>query len=409
MNTTADVVIAGAGIIGMSIAFQIARRSSLRVVVVDKGAGPGEGSTGASSSICRFKYTRAETVTLARDGIAAYKQWSAFLRVSEPLARFHQDGVVWLNSGTPEDVERLAGLGVRADCLDDRGLRDRFPAINPCPLGPDLVTGEPHDCLPGDRHLLEVEAGHVDPMDALSDLITAGRAAGVTVRFGARVTGVDRAGGAVRGVRIDGGEQIAAPVVVNAAGPWCLPLFGLAGIQCPWPLAPIRVQLVQVARPQTVEGPVPVCFDPAAGIYFRTQNRGQQIVVGSVLEEDERELVDEPDAMARYADADFMGLKLHALQHRLRGLDELRQVRGFSGLYTMNRADVHPIVGPTPLKGFYAANGFSGHGFKLAPAIGSLIARQVAGPCAEFETSVDPQFLSFDREPIPLKALSVLA
>ncbi|MCL1598812.1 MAG: FAD-dependent oxidoreductase, partial [Actinomycetia bacterium] len=65
---TADIVIIGGGIMGMSIAYQIARRSSLSIVVLDKGAGLGEGSTGGSSAITRQRYTRAENVRIARDG-----------------------------------------------------------------------------------------------------------------------------------------------------------------------------------------------------------------------------------------------------------------------------------------------------------------------------------------------------
>jgi glycine/D-amino acid oxidase-like deaminating enzyme len=87
----------------------------------------------------------------------------------------------------------------------------------------------------------------------------------------------------------------------------------------------------------------------------------------------------------------------------------LRGVRGYSGLYTMNWADVHPIVGETPLGGFFVANGCSGHGFKLAPAMGSLIAQAIAGGKQAFDTAVPRTFLSFDRRPIELAQQSVLA
>jgi glycine/D-amino acid oxidase-like deaminating enzyme len=149
--------------------------------------------------------------------------------------------------------------------------------------------------------------------------------------------------------------------------------------------------------------------DVAGGIYFRTQNRGQQFVVGSVLEQDEREEIADPDTFANFADDDFIRGKLHALQHRIPALQRLRGVRSYSGLYTMNRSDVHPIVGRTPLEGFLVANGFSGHGFKLAPAIGSLIAQALTGERSEFDTDVSARFLAFDREPIAVATKSVLA
>jgi glycine/D-amino acid oxidase-like deaminating enzyme len=126
------------------------------------------------------------------------------------------------------------------------------------------------------------------------------------------------------------------------------------------------------------------------------------------MPEDEREIVD-PDEFDRSADDDFIRSKLHALQHRLPSVTELKGVRGYSGLYTMNLADVHPLVGETSVSGFYVANGCSGHGFKLAPAIGSLVAQSVTGERISGDTDVDGTFLSFNREPISLAQQSVLA
>jgi sarcosine oxidase, subunit beta len=412
MNETADIVIAGAGVIGLCAALQIAKRSQAKIIVLEKGVGPGEGSTGASSAVCRTKYSLDRTVLLARDGIAAYRHWSDFVGLSDPFARYHQTGALWLGNGntaaeTAKEAARLDALGIAVELMDDAGLAERYPAINPCSLAPDLLTGEPHDCAQGGVHLLETEAGYVDPMDALQDLLRAVRAHGVDVRFRAEVAGVDMRSGAVAGVRWSQGE-IAAPVLINAAGPWCNALNKFVGLECPWPLRPTRIQIVHIDRPDSVIGPLPSCADPRGGIYFRPQNRGQQIVVGSVLEEDERELVD-PDAFDRGVDDDFAAVKLHALQHRIRGLDHLRGVSGYSGLYTINDIDVHPIVGVTPVGGYFVANGCSGHGFKLAPAIGSLLAQTIIGQRITGDTEVDASALAYDRAAIRIATRSVLA
>ena len=413
MADTADIVVIGAGIIGMSIAFQLARRTRARIVVVDKGLGPGEGSTGASSAVCRHRYTRTETMTLARDGIFAYRHWPEFLGLSDPLAQFHKHGVLWLSDGRSDwpdrEAQRLQSLGIRAAVLDDVALGAQFPALSACIESPDVVSAEPHECRGGGAHLLELDGGYVDPVDALQDLIAAARAKGVEVRFRARVAGVAVAHGAAKGVALADGTSLACAHLVNAAGPWCNAVFALAGIPCPWPLQPTRIQMAVVDRASDAFGAIPVCADPAGGIYFRTQNRGQQIIVGSVREEDEQERVADPDDFPTYADDDFVRTKLHLLQHRIPSQARLSGVRGYSGLYTMNRSDVHPVVGATPLEGFYVANGFSGHGFKLAPAIGSLIAQELTGQTIAFDTSVDRRFLAFDRSPIALPSKSVLA
>lgn len=411
MAEAADIVIVGAGIIGLCSALQLAKRTSARIVVLEKGVGLGEGSTGASSAVCRTKYSLDRTVLLARDGIAAYRHWCEFVGLNDPLAGFHETGALWLGTGDAAEVlneaARLRSLGIAIATIDDDQLADRYPSINPCPIAPDLVTGEQHNCIAGGLHLLETEGGYVDPMDALQDLLRAVRERGVDVRFGAEVTGIGTRSGSIAGVSSSRGD-IATPVLVNAAGPWCNRLNSLAGIDCPWPLRPTRIQIVHIERPDTVVGPLPACADPFGGIYFRPQNRGQQIVVGSVLEEDEREAVD-PDDFDKGIDDDFAAVKIHALQHRLRGLETIRGVTGYSGLYTINDTDVHPAVGATQLGGYFVANGFSGHGFKLAPAIGSLVARSITGLRIAGDTEVGSDFLAIDRAPIAIVTRSVLA
>ncbi|MEQ8404957.1 MAG: FAD-dependent oxidoreductase [Oceanicaulis sp.] len=412
MSETADIVIVGAGVIGLCATLSIARRSRLKVVLLDKGEGPGEGSTGASSAVCRFRYSRPEMVALARDGIAGYRAWSDYLGVDKPHGVYQRHGNVWLGL-TPDDyegeVERMTALGVRTAYLDDDGLGELFPALNRCVRQPDFETGEAHACAGGGRHFYEFDSGYMEPGDVLTDLLEACRALGVSVRFKSAVRDVETVAGSVSGVRLEAGERIGAGVVVNATGPWCARLMASAGLDNPWPLVPTRIQIVQIDRPDGLDGDIPICADPASGIYFRPARGGDQIVVGSLLEEDEQERVGDPDDFLRLADDHFMSEKLFALEHRLGRLDYSKAIVGYSGLYTINTADVHPVVGPTPLSGFYVANGFSGHGFKLAPAIGRLLAAQITGEAGSGDPDIDPAFLAFGRTPIRMQSKSVLA
>ena len=412
MSRSVDVLIAGGGIIGMSAAFQIARRSNCSVMVADKGVGPGEGSTGASSAVCRFKYTHPEMVRLAREGIEAYRRWPEFVELENVRAEYHGLGVLWFGDGSTRwaesESERLAKEGIRTAVLGAQDVTERYPALNPCIVPPDLIEGTPHECRYGGAHLLEIDGGYVDPVSALQDLIEAGRNRGVEVRFQAAVTNVHLDGDRVRGATLSTGETIDCGTLICATGPWCNSLLEQVGLRDRWPLEPTRIQIVHVDRPESVVGDIPVCADPVDGIYFRTQNRGQQILVGSVLSEDEEERVD-PDDYPTYVDDDFARLKLHALQHRIPDLSYSAAVHGYSGLYTINRADMHPIVGRTPIDGFHVANGFSGHGFKLAPAIGSLLAQAITGTRIDFDTSVGADFLAFGRSPIVLASKTVLA
>ena len=411
MQQTADVIVIGAGIIGLSAALQLAKRNAGKIVVLERGDVLGGGSTGASSAVCRHLYTRPEMVRLARDGVATYRAWGEFLDgVDAPTASFQHAGVLWMGLPDAErEQRRLAEFDVAAAVLDDAELKARFPALNPCLVPPDLKTGEDHPCAGGGVHLFETSGGFMDPQYALEDLAKALAAQGVPIVFGCEVTEVLTVDGRIAGVRCANEVEYACGQIINASGPWCNRLLEPLGLSDRWPLIPTRIQILYLDRPPELAGDIPVCGDLVAGIYFRVQNRGQQLIVGSTLPEDEEERVGDPDSFNRLADDEFAALKLHALHHRLPALSYRGKVGGYSGLYTINRSDMHPVVGRTPVEGFVVANGFSGHGFKLAPAIGSLIAQTVTGERIASDTDVPIEFLGWDRAPIGLDTKSVLA
>jgi len=410
---SAEVVIVGAGIVGLSIAWQLHRRGQRGIVVLEQGAGIGEGSTGASSAVCRYRYSLEEMIRLAKAGIEEYQRWPSFTGLSSPRARFHNDGVLWLTGDDPHWADReharMTALGVRTSVLDNDALTEAYPAINPCTRPVDLENPDAHQCGGQGRHLLEHDGGYMDPVDAAQDLLDACRGAGVAVCFNARLTRGEVIGGRVAGVELADGQRIATACVVNAAGPWCNAVFGALDLQAPMPMSPVRIQVVHVNRGTALPGTIPTCADMGAGIYFRAQNRGQQLLVSSVREEDEREIVEDPADYLRVADDLFKLEKLHLLQHRLPGLVLDASVRDYCGLYTVNQRDVHPVVGAYGPSGFYVANGFSGHGFKTAPAIGAMLARLITGEVLDGEDNSLDGWLHPGRDPIQIESRSVLA
>lgn len=407
-----DIVIIGAGIMGLAIAHQIRRRSGLGVVVLEKGTGLGDGSTGGSAAITRQRYSRPENIRVARDGNRVFRNWAAFTGLERPRAEYHMPGVLWMLGDTKAAVEadrdRLRAEGVDAVSLDAAELTSRFPALSACSVPFDLTGEEPHECRDGEAFLFEEDAGYFDATAALEDLAEAVRAHGVDLRVRTAVSGVLKAGERVIGVRTATGDEIHAGVTINAAGPWCNQINAMAGLELAWTLVPTRVQVIYRDLPPEVPGTLPVTGDASTGIYFRPESAGQQILMGSTLEEDELEEAD-PDGYNRSADRAWIDAKIHALHHRIPSLPYRGVVRGMAGMYTINRQDVHPIIGPTPVDGYAVVNGFSGHGFKESPMVGAMMARWLTGESAEWDTDVDMAFYRFDREPIATVDKNVLA
>lgn len=406
-----DVVVVGAGIIGSSIAYQLARHGQ-SVLALDKGTGPAEGSTGASSSICRCRYTNPEVVRLAFHGQEAFGNWSEFTGLAEIRSQLHRTGVLWMMGETMSKVEadaaKLVSQGVAAEALGPDDAKKLFPAVSTCAEPLDMTGETEHECQPGEAFLFETQSGYADPVGANQDLIEATRVRGGEVRFNSRVVDVTKDGERVTGVRLDDGSTIAAGLVINAAGPWCNALNASAGTDLRWTLTPTRIQTVYRPWPREL-GSLPVGADATTGIYFRPESGGQQLLLGSVSAEDEEEIVDDPDHFKSVPDAEFTQMKLAAFHHRMPSLEPRGDVSGIAGLYTINREDVHPVLGPSGVDGFWVANGFSGHGFKLAPAVGSMVAQAISGENTDFDTDVPMEFFAVDREPIDVAAKSVLA
>ena len=138
------------------------------MAALDKGAGPAEGSTGASSSICRCRYTFPETVRLALHGQEAYGAWSEFTGLAEPRSGLNRVGVVWLMGESREkilaDAEKLASQGVDAEMLGPADLERLFPALNDCGAPFDLTGEIEHECRPSEGFLYEPRGGYADPV-----------------------------------------------------------------------------------------------------------------------------------------------------------------------------------------------------------------------------------------------------
>lgn len=398
-----DVVVIGGGIIGSAVAYQIARRSDMKVMVVDKADGPATGSTGASVAISRCRYTVPEVVRLAYCSQLAYRSWGDFTGLDDPISDYTQFGALWVFDRTQSELEteyeRLRSNGVSVEILSRAEVLKRWPELDLCVEPIDFGDLEQHRCRQGSSFLFENEAGIADPAGANVDLVAAARMQGVEVMFGTGVVDVLAKRDRVIGVRLDNGEEIHSDLVVNAAGPWCNRINQMAGAQKRWTLTPTRIQLI-LREWSASDSRLPITFDGSTDGCYRIERSGSQILLVSPEIPEFMEPTSDPDHFEVNPDRNCVETTLAAFQHRAPGIKHAGTTTGLCGLYTINEQDSHPIVGPSEVEGLWLVNGFSGHGFKLAPGIGAMVARSITGNTAPFDPDTNDDLFALDRVPL---------
>lgn len=406
MAAAYDGIIIGAGVMGASSALQLAAAGMKKLLVVEKGPGVGSGSTGRSTAIIRQTYSNYEVSLMAHEALRLFQNWRDFVRLPQERAHFNNCGVMFLFRNDEPSLPHILAMhrrvGVRSSVLDADDKARMFPDLDFAATPPELVEaggGESHEV----QALYEHEGGFADPVGTAEDMLDAARALGVEVRFRTRVTAIRQVGGRVRAVELArdaGREEVHAPVVVNCAGPWAMRLNELAGYPLAHRMVAVRVQIVCKHFSERLKGPLPMMADMVSGFYCRLEASGTQLILGSVKEEDEREEVADPDHYNEVADAPFRERLLALLHHRVPTFKVRGRITSYAGLYTINKVDSHPIIDQSELQGYFNVNGFSGHGFKLSPVVGMIVAQKVLGQWGRGSTAVPLDFFDKDRKPL---------
>ncbi len=369
MRETADVVIIGGGVMGCSMLYHLARRGT-RALLLERGV-LGAGSTGRSQAICRMHYSNPVTATLAWDSLQVYANFddrvggdagfvkTGYLVVVEAIDRPSLE----LNLAMQQELGISAGLVTAAE------LRE---------LAPMLETYE------GEGLAWEPESGYANPYLVTTAYAARARELGAAIALRVAATGIEISGGRVQAVVTEQG-RVETPVAVVAAGPWANRLMAGTGVDLP--LRPVRHQVALATRPADRLPEHPIVGDIAQSFSFRPETPTLTMVG---FGEDEVELdnynegIDPPEAANALA----------RLARRMPGMSESYFRGGWSGLFTTT-PDWHPILDRAPgVEGLFCAVGFSGHGFKLAPAIGQAMAELILEGRA---ASVDLTPLRFSR------------
>jgi sarcosine oxidase subunit beta len=402
MDHDTDVVVVGAGVMGGSIALELAKRG-LRVVVIDKLGAPGHGSTSASSAIVRFNYSSIDGVATSWESKQCWTQWSDHVGVIDDagMARFLQTGMVVLDTPlAPREkvTPLLSAVGVPYEEWDANMLRERVPVIDTGRYWPPKRIDDQaffDDATEELGALFMPDAGFIDdPQLAAHNLIFAAHRLGATTMFNAVVTSVIRENDRVAGVGLANGVVVNAPVVVNAAGPWSTQLNRLAGVGADFSIAvrPMRQEVHYLPAPvgYNVEGQLGPSFaDMDLGTYMRP-GPGDTIYVGGTEPEcDPLDWIDDPDASNPSVTATTYASQATRAARRLSTLRVPTSPKGVAGVYDV-AADWTPIYDRTQLPGYYVAMGTSGNQFKNAPLVGRFMATLIEQVQAGHDHDGDP-------------------
>lgn len=350
---TVDVVIIGGGIVGSSIAYHLTEAGCRNVLVLEREAHQGKGSTGKSMGGVRAQFTTPVNIQMSLYSIPFYATFEE--RLDHPSG-YTPQGYLFVAT-RPAHLEYL---GNNQRLQKSLGLKDvRMLSAN------DIVEMVPQlrsdDILGGSFCATD---GFVDPYSAMTGFIKRAVDNGATVWKSAEVTQVVKNGNRVAGVRTARGE-VSAPVVVNAAGPWAAQVAQMAGVNLP--VTPLRRMLIPTEPFDSVSHEIPMVIDMTNGFHFRPEGRGFLLAWN------------DPEETPGYKfdfDPEFIEKVLTRAADRVPCFENLavNPKRAWAGLYEMS-PDHHAIIGEfDELPGFYAANGFSGHGVMHAPATGKIVA-----------------------------------
>lgn len=350
------MVIVGGGIHGLATAYYLAANHGVRdVAVLEKGY-LGGGGSGRNTAILRSNYLTPEGVRFYDRSLSLYRTLAADLNYNVMFSRrghltlAHNDGSLRTMRWRAE-VNKLQG--VRSDVIGPDEIAELVPYLD---VSVDVrypILGALYHPPGGIVRHDAVVWGYARAADAL----------GVHLHQQTEVTGIDVAHGRVTGVRTSRG-RIATPVVVNATAGWATLVSDLAGVRLPVTTFPLQAAATEPVRPFLDT----VVVSGTLHVYVSQTDRGELVFGASV------------DPVASYSTRGSLefaeGLAGHVLD-LMPALSKVRLLRQWAGLCDMT-PDFSPIMGPTPVEGFYVDVGWGTYGFKAGPVSGETMAECVA-------------------------------
>lgn len=364
MAETYDVVVVGAGVVGASTAFHLTKFGMKNVCLVDCGP-VCAGGTAKSCAIIRTHYSIPTNTEYAARSLAMFNGFKDWLEDADATSGFVNTGYLILAPEGKIAEKMLANLDMQAAHSADTRAVSREEALEKHPLlSLDDIAAIGY----------EPASGYADPYLTTTSFVNAARRKGATVKTNCPVEGLLMEGGRIIGLRTAAGD-IQAGTVICATGPWTRTLIDPTGLDIPLEVS--RHIVLTFKGPAHYDSALPVIKDLATDnkLYFRPATGGV-VLAGTG---DHGDPVTGPDIMDENVPADLVALQGAQLAHRMASFADCAPTADWVGPHDIT-PDWNPVLGPPPgIDGLILAFGFSGHGFKLAPAVGEGLAQMALG------------------------------
>lgn len=355
MRTTADAVVIGGGVVGTSIAYNLAKQGAGQVVLLEK-AYLTSGASGRCGAGVRMQWGTRTNCLLSRESVKMFEHLPEILAVEGDI-EFKQGGYLLLaytDKMAAQFKENLAlqrSLDIPSRWVTPAEAREIVPYLNT-----DGLEGAAF--CPQD--------GHCNPFRVTAMYAAAARRLGVEINTGTEATGLDTVAGRVTAVKTARGD-IRTTLVVNAAGGHAKLVGRMAGVELP--IYPERHEILVTEPVEPVLGPMVMSF--YHNLYCQQAPNGSFIMgIGHP---------DEPESYDTRSSWQFLTAMAKRATDLMPPLAGLKVIRQWAGLYDMC-PDRQPILGESQtVKGFFTAAGFSGHGFMISPIVGQLMAEMIMG------------------------------
>ena len=384
-----DIIIMGGGIMGSSTAYHLMMEdASLKVMVIEKDLSYEKASTALSMVNARIQFSLKENVRVSQYAFKILENFEEDMAVDgkKPAIFYRREGNLFLYDEKNEHSARKAfnmqkELGCAIEWWSPKKIKERYPIYENI----DNIVGGTFGS----------EDGHFDAYAVLMGYKAKAKSLGVSFLQDEVAELLTDGDGnltrpSIQGVKTVSGETFFSSHIVNCTGAWATRLLKTAGIELP--VNPVKRQVFAVKPEFVLGGPLPLTVLPS-GFYFRTETGGL-LLLGKSMEDD-------PVGFDFSWEENRFELLWGELYEFAPVFEALKLIKGWAGLYAVNTLDANAILGEWPdLKGFYLANGFSGHGLQQGPAVGRYITELITGKEPTLDLSIFDPMRILENNPI---------